>query len=1010
MITGLTAAAPPDANFTGTPIIGTAPLTVSFTDQSTGSPTGWAWYFGDETYTEPWTQVNVSAGWSAREGHSSVVMPDGSIVVMGGNPWKNDTWRSTDNGATWTLMNGSGGWSAREEHSSVVMPDGSIVLMGGNTGSSLTNDVWRSTDNGATWTQMTASAGWGRRSGHSSVVMPDGSIVLMGGGTVSASVSNDVWRSTDNGATWTQMTASAGWTAREGHKSVAMPDGSIVLMGGNDNSGINKNDTWRSTDNGATWTQMTTSAGWSGRNGHTSVTMPDGSIVLMGGSANEGFKNDVWRSMDYGATWIQVNGGTVWVARAYHSCVGMPDGSIVLMGGDVTGFANDYKNDVWRFMPAGSSAQNPLHTYTTPGNYQVTLQAYNASSYDSTRKAGYITVNAPPPAPVANFTGTPTFGRPPLTVSFTDLSSNYPTGWAWFFGDESYTGSWTQVNASPGWSNRYYHSSVVMPDGSIVLMGGNMNNDVWRSTDNGTTWVQVTGNAGWSALEGQSCVVMPDGSIVLMGGSRNDVWRSNDYGATWILVSAGFPNLMAHSSVVMPDGSIIVMGTFVGLTTLYESEVWKSTDYGATWTLVTDNPGWSDRQHHSSVVTPDGSIILIGGGFFNNDVWKSSDNGTTWARQTSDAEWPARCMHTSVAMPDGSIVLMGGRNNGIDMNDVWRSTNNGTNWIRLPDGGWLPREAHSSVVLPDGSIVLMGGWGYPTLYNDVWRFMPAGSSAQNPVHTYTTPGNYTVSLQAYNAGGYNTTRKAGYITVNFNEGSDSDYPTPLPTSTTIPTGTNITETVNVGGGSAVTRAEMTGTDLGKNLVISAFPKKSLPLGMVTPNTTVYQYLSIVSSAVPGVVNKTAFDFSVPQSWLTEHGFTAGDIVMMHYENEEWQTLDTWVVAENGGNVFYRAITPGFSYFAIAYLKDGTNMGTGTPLPTTLVPVETPVSEAPSPVTITTEKTQIVPQAPVTDPVNGTPLTTIIVGFIGASAIIAGAFLVRRWWIRKQNPALFRKYD
>jgi len=37
----------PTANFTGTPTSGNAPLTVNFTDLSTGSITGWAWDFGD---------------------------------------------------------------------------------------------------------------------------------------------------------------------------------------------------------------------------------------------------------------------------------------------------------------------------------------------------------------------------------------------------------------------------------------------------------------------------------------------------------------------------------------------------------------------------------------------------------------------------------------------------------------------------------------------------------------------------------------------------------------------------------------------------------------------------------------------------------------------------------------------------------------------------------------------------------------------------------------------------
>jgi len=37
--------------------------------------------------------------------------------------------------------------------------------------------------------------------------------------------------------------------------------------------------------------------------------------------------------------------------------------------------------------------------------------------------------------PVADFEGTPTSGTAPLTVGFTDLSTNSPTAWSWSFGD-----------------------------------------------------------------------------------------------------------------------------------------------------------------------------------------------------------------------------------------------------------------------------------------------------------------------------------------------------------------------------------------------------------------------------------------------------------------------------------------------------------------------------------------------------------------------------------------------
>jgi hypothetical protein len=179
-----------------------------------------------------------------------------------------------------------------------------------------------------------------------------------------------------------------------------MPDGSIVLTGGWDSSGnVYKNDTWRSTDNGATWTLVNASSGWIPRFAHGTLAIPDGSILLFGGGRNDGsvVKNDVWRSTDSGLTWAQVNAGADWPARYGFGSVVLPDSSIVMMGGSNFG---GYFNDVWRFQSAGSSVQNPLHMYTVPGVYSVALQVYNAQGYNSMRKTEYIhVIPETPPTP-----------------------------------------------------------------------------------------------------------------------------------------------------------------------------------------------------------------------------------------------------------------------------------------------------------------------------------------------------------------------------------------------------------------------------------------------------------------------------------------------------------------------------------------------------------------------------------------------------------------------------------
>lgn len=272
-----------------------------------------------------WTRINASVDWVKRNSLVGVVIPNGSIVITGGegSALRNDTWMSTDGADSWTRINDSSGWIKRSYLTGTINPDGDIFIMGGSKGGGVyLNDTWRSTDDGKTWTQMSASSGWTERELLRSVALPDNSIVIMGGYISAAEYENDVWRSTDDGATWTEVNSSAGWVKRASHTSVVLPDGSIVLMGGLIPAGTALNDTWRSTDLGATWTQMNASSGWTKRYAHTSVVLPNGSIVLMGGVMPPGtVLNDTWISGDKGATWTLINASAGWTARAYTSTV-----------------------------------------------------------------------------------------------------------------------------------------------------------------------------------------------------------------------------------------------------------------------------------------------------------------------------------------------------------------------------------------------------------------------------------------------------------------------------------------------------------------------------------------------------------------------------------------------------------------------------------------------------------------------------------------------------------------
>jgi hypothetical protein len=386
------------------PPVTKSPLTIADEENASSSLNG------------EWVKMNSNAKWPERLWHCSAAMWDGSIVLIGGQATPlgitNDVWSSPDHGITWKQMTSSAPWSERIGHSCVALPDESIVLMGG----SIKNDVWRSTDSGITWVEMTANAGWAPRKDQSSMVMPDGSILVLGGDIDDQGHRvNDVWRSTDKGATWTQVTEHAGWAPRRYQSAVALSDGSVVVMGGN-----GFNDVWRSADYGVAWTQKTAHAGWTPRFGQTVVALQGGSILLMGGR-DPAMKNDTWISHDEGATWALVNQSSGWEARDFATSVVTHDGSVVLIGGEGE---KGMKNDVWVFLRSGqpvpTKQPTPAPTTILP-TPRITTVPTASEVRDTDNPSLFIRMD-----PIQDFETDSAFNiTGPTTLNMT-IKTNYP--------------------------------------------------------------------------------------------------------------------------------------------------------------------------------------------------------------------------------------------------------------------------------------------------------------------------------------------------------------------------------------------------------------------------------------------------------------------------------------------------------------------------------------------------------------------------------------------------------
>jgi len=97
-------------------------------------------------------------------------------------------------------------------------------------------------------------------------------------------------------------------------------------------------------------------------------------------------------------------------------------------GGIITSWSWDFGDNVT------SRVQNPSHDYVAAGTYTVSLTVTGPDGSDTNTKVDYINVGPPQP-PVAEFSATPTTGKAPLTVAFSDQSTGAINTWSWNFGD-----------------------------------------------------------------------------------------------------------------------------------------------------------------------------------------------------------------------------------------------------------------------------------------------------------------------------------------------------------------------------------------------------------------------------------------------------------------------------------------------------------------------------------------------------------------------------------------------
>ena len=104
----------------------------------------------------------------------------------------------------------------------------------------------------------------------------------------------------------------------------------------------------------------------------------------------------------------------------------------------------------------------------------------------------------------------------------------------------------------------------------------------------------------------------------------------------------------------------------------------------------------------------------------------------------------------------------------------------------------------------------------------------------------------------------------------------------------------------------------------ENPIIAVSSLAQRPLSTVQPEGKVHSYLEIVKSVLENSdLERSTITFKVSKTWLLENKVPKEEMALYRFNGGNWVKLQTSIMKEDTVSVYYIAITPGFSYFAIA---------------------------------------------------------------------------------------------
>jgi hypothetical protein len=293
-------------------------------------------------------------------------------------------------------------------------------------------------------------------------------------------------------------------------------------------------------------------------------------------------------------------------------------------------------------------------------------------------------------------------------------------------------GTWSTRATMPSGYSPLYYASAVLPDGRMVAIGGEYNNNSDEETNLGAiynpstnTWKSITPPTGWTHIGDAASVVLPNGTFMIgncgVAGTEctNQTYQAqlNATTLTWTVIGAGNGKADQNSEEgweLLPSGEVLTVDVW----DVKNSELFNPTTstWSSTGSTIVTLPSTACEEIGPAVLRPDGTVFAIGA-TSATAIYNTSTS--TWSAGPTIPSSDGVVDGPAAILPDGNVLMDVGPTSPCYASGTKFYEFNGTTLTSVPapiGAGSNPTYTGRMLVLPTGQILFTDGTSTVQVY------------------------------------------------------------------------------------------------------------------------------------------------------------------------------------------------------------------------------------------------------------------------------------------------------